>query len=103
MNQLRSLESLILNYNKICVLPDSICELKELKMLWLSGNNITRLPQHFGKLTKLAWSWWCSSSALDGNPLQHPPLHVAKQGPQAIEQYFRRQHGEKTTLIKRKT
>lgn len=79
------------------MLPDTLCELRDLRMLWLSGNFITKLPLNFGKLTKLDWTWWCTSSALDGNPLTYPPLQVAKLGPYAIEQFFRKNALEKAS------
>jgi len=84
----KQLESLILTYNQITELPESICELRNLQILWLSGNNLTYLPRGFGRLSKLDWSWMALSMALDGNPLEHPPISVAKQGPEAIEKYL---------------
>jgi len=86
--EMSKLESLILNYNRITSLPDSLCKLKQLQILWLSGNAISLLPPAFGELKNLDWTWWCTSSALDGNPLKYPPMHVAKQGPGAIAKYF---------------
>lgn len=57
-------------------------------MLWLCGNQLRSLPKGIGKLPKLDWSWLGLSSAFDNNPLEHPPLSVAKQGPEAIEKYL---------------
>ena len=83
-----SLESLVLSYNQIEHLPESICNLKTLQMLWLSGNNLRELPRGFGRLKNLDWIYMMISSTLDGNPLENPPLSIAKQGPEAIEKYL---------------
>ena len=83
-----SLESLVLSYNKIQYLPESICNLRTLQMLWLCGNCLTELPRGFSRLVNLDWSEHMLSAALENNPLTHPPMAVAKQGPEAIEKYL---------------
>lgn len=90
-----SLESLVLSYNQIACLPESLCNLKTLQMLWLSGNRLTRLPHGMTKLKNLDWSYMMLSASLDGNPLQHPPLSIAKQGPAAIDKYLSLNHSNK--------
>ena len=96
VSNMTNLETLLLSYNQINSIPDSICRLKHLQTLWLSNNHITSLPADFGMLAKLDWTRWCTSSALDGNPLRHPPLHVAKQGPKAIANYFKNKQAKVT-------
>ncbi|XP_067940652.1 uncharacterized protein [Watersipora subatra] len=83
-----SLESLVLSYNRIQELPESICNLRTLRLLWLSGNCLTQLPRGFSKLKNLDWSDHMLSATLDDNPLEHPPLAIARQGPDAIEKYL---------------
>lgn len=91
IGELNGLTSLILSYNHLQSLPDSICKLSELRTLWLSGNRLSSLPKDFGRLRMLDWEVWCASSVLDENPLQDPPLRVAKLGSHAINRYFERQ------------
>lgn len=82
------LESLVLSYNKIAFLPESICNLRTLQLLWLCGNCLTELPRGFGKLSNLDWSELMLSATLEDNPLEHPPMTIARQGPEAIEKYL---------------
>ena len=90
IGKLKKLETLILFKNSLTQLPDAICELRELRMLWLGENSLTRLPRTFGELKMLDWGApYTISSALDGNPLGHPPLYVCKEGPSAIANYFK--------------
>ena len=57
IGNLSKLETLILNNqqgsNQITSLPESFCDLVNLKFLELSSNNISELPVNFGNLTKL--------------------------------------------------
>ncbi|XP_067935615.1 malignant fibrous histiocytoma-amplified sequence 1 homolog isoform X1 [Watersipora subatra] len=94
ISNMSNLQTLLLNYNQLQELPESFCQLQRLETLWLSSNNISSLPANFGKLSRLDWTRWCTSSALDGNPLRNPPMHVAKQGPKAIGQYFKSKQGK---------
>ena len=48
-----SLTSLKLGYNKIQVLPNSICNLNRLQILELEYNSLTFLPTHIGRLANL--------------------------------------------------
>lgn len=89
ISSLKNLESLLLIFNRLSELPDSICEMKELRVLWLGKNNLRRLPTNFGQLRHLDWGYrHTSSSVIDGNPMQHPPLEVCKKGVEAISKYF---------------
>ena len=47
------------------------------------------LPSNFGQLEQLDWSQRYTSSALDGNPLIHPPLEICRMGAQAIDRYLK--------------
>ena len=84
------LESLILFANLLRTLPNNIGMLTNLRCLWVGKNRLRSLPPSVTALEKLDWgrvhTW---SPALDGNPLENPPLDVCKRGVAAIEMYFR--------------
>ncbi len=89
IKKLTKLESLMLFLNKLEVLPDGICELENLKSLWVGNNKIKRLPKNFTNLSKLDWGQrLTSSSAVDGNPLEYPPIHICRQGIKSIGMFF---------------
>ena len=90
IDRLRSLETLIMFANQLQEIPDQLCELKELRMLWLGDNYIRVLPRYFGRLRFLDWDWHYTSTTLDGNPLEHPPMEVCRKGPKAIDRYMER-------------
>lgn len=83
------LESLLLLYNLLETLPDAITKCIHLKNLWLGNNRLKSLPKKFGDLTKVDWEFHPNSANIDGNPLQHPPVEVCRQGPDAIRDYFK--------------
>ena len=71
--------------NKITKLPENIGDaLCNLTYLHLSNNQITKLPRSITKL-KITETY---SFNIGNNPLQEPPLEIAKQGIAAIERYF---------------
>ncbi|CAK8723529.1 MAG: Leucine Rich repeat-containing protein [Candidatus Electronema aureum] len=57
-------------------------ELFQLTNLTLGDNQLTSLPPEIVQLTKLEELW------LDDNPLTSPPYELAKQGIEAIREYF---------------
>ena len=83
-NNLPQLETLYAHRCNISVLPDDFGDkLKRMRILYLGSNNITALPPSIGNLAGT-----CTNSTFSGNPLQDPPLGVAKQGIKAIKRYF---------------
>lgn len=88
IGEMTVLESLVLSYNRITQIPDTINLLRNLEVLWLCGNLLSTLPIGLSRLPRLDWNWMMMSTALDDNPLTHPPLTIAKQGPAAIDKYL---------------
>jgi len=80
--QLTSLTELDLGENRFTTLPPEICQLTELTLLVLVDNQLTALPSKIYQLTKLRVLF------LYSNPLTSPPIEIAKQGIEAIRQYF---------------
>lgn len=75
--------------NNLSAIPDSLCRLVGLRVLWVGSNNLVELPRDFGRLKSLDWGYsHTSSAAIDGNPLRRPPVEVCKQGIVAIAKYF---------------
>ena len=68
--------------NQLVGLPEEICQLSNLRCLWVGNNKIHRLPRNFGSLRKLDWGrgvhMW--STVIEGNPLEDPPLKYAREG-----------------------
>ena len=79
---LGSLENLDLKGNSLTYLPDSIGQLRALKSLDLSENKLAEVPPSLGLLRDSL------KLAVSRNPLQRPPLSVARQGIEAIRRYF---------------
>ncbi|XP_064626405.1 leucine-rich repeat-containing protein 10-like [Lineus longissimus] len=88
ISKLKTLQSLNLYANQIEMLPDGICELQMLRMFWVGNNRLRALPRKFGSLKLLDWGWHYTSTTLDGNPLENPPLEVCKLGADEICNYF---------------
>ena len=95
ISQLENLQTLLLFINRLTKLPDSLCAMTELRCLWVGNNQIRALPKNFGHLVNLDWGHRYTSSALDGNPLIHPPLEICRMGPQAIDRYMKAISGER--------
>ena len=95
INRLENLQTLLLFINQLTKLPDSLCTMKELRCLWVGNNQIRALPKNFGHLVNLDWGHRYTSSALDGNPLIHPPLEICRMGPQAIDRYMKAIAGDR--------
>ncbi|XP_077991811.1 uncharacterized protein LOC144446019 [Glandiceps talaboti] len=85
---LTQLVSLNLVYNSLERLPDGLCKCTRLRSLWLGKNKLHSLPRNFGYLAQLDWAESFSSSNLEGNPLEHPPIEVARRGADDIANYF---------------
>lgn len=77
MSQLKKLETLSLNGNRIQMLPPSLGQLKALRTLSLSGNQISEFPSGLGSLRNL------DLLDLSRNKIQTVPLEVSEL--QAIE------------------
>jgi Leucine-rich repeat (LRR) protein len=69
--------------NQLGKLPDSISLLQNLSSLNLMNNQLKELPDSITHLQNL------SSLNLMNNPLVNPPLEIARQGIEAIREYFR--------------
>ena len=87
---LHALKVLWVQNNQLTALPDAICELPNLEILLADHNQITVLSASFGRLHKLEGMDASGQLRLDlrSNPLEHPPLSIAEQGPGAIARYF---------------
>ena len=83
ITKLHNLTSLNLSGNKLETLPEAITKLHNLTSLNLSYSGLKTLPEAITKLHNL------TGLDLRGNPLESPPEAVAKDGIQAIRDYFR--------------
>jgi small GTP-binding protein len=80
--QLKRLTWLALNRNQFTILPEAISQLTNLTHLNLSSNRLSKLPPKICQLSKL------KILNLRDNPLISPPYEIARQGINAIRQYF---------------
>lgn len=80
--QLTNLTLLDLSGNQLTTLPPELFELKNLTKLYLLGNQLSSLPPEIVQLTNL------TTLHLEGNPLISPPYELARQGIEAIREYF---------------
>ncbi|KYO26533.1 malignant fibrous histiocytoma-amplified sequence 1 [Alligator mississippiensis] len=79
--QLRQLRTLWLDNNRLRYLPDSIVQLHNLEELVLQGNQIAILPEGFGRLSRVTlWK-------IKDNPLIQPPYEVCMKGIPYIAAY----------------
>ena len=98
INKLTNLENLHFYMNNISSLPDEICDLVRLRALWLGNNRLKELPVRFGELRDLDWGrGHMGSLSVDGNPLEEPPLEIAKKGVAYIQVYFAKKSGSAGT------
>lgn len=76
------IQTLILFENKIEHLPSSLCDLVNLRTLWLGNNKLRRLPHKFYQLKKLDWSKrsHLANNCLSGNPIEFPSDKVLSLG-----------------------
>ena len=72
IGQLRSLERLYLNDNKLTSLPAETWQLTSLEKLWLDDNKLTSLPAEIGQLTSLEKLY------LRGNQLTSLPAEIGQ-------------------------
>jgi small GTP-binding protein len=90
----KKFERLGLSINRIKELPvdiDRLCNLENLKELYLSDNYITRLPPEIMELDlEIKWEWDPSREGiyLEDNPLEFPPIEIVKEGHRAVIEYF---------------
>ena len=82
IGQLSNLSSLDISYNKLSALPDWIGQLSNLSSLDIRNNQLSALPDWIGQLSNLSFL------RIDENPLIDPPIEIAKQGIEAIRNYF---------------
>jgi small GTP-binding protein len=62
--------------------------LTNLKRLDLDNNKIKHLPAEIVQF-EIDWDWGeYSGLSLKGNPLEHPPVEIVKQGREAVRKYF---------------
>ncbi|NER88741.1 MAG: leucine-rich repeat protein [Moorea sp. SIO3A2] len=83
LTKLTNLNLLDLSDNKLTTVPESLTKLTNLTELDLSDNQLKTVPDSITKLTKL------TQLDLRINPLETPPIEIAKNGIEAIRDYFR--------------
>ena len=115
IGKLTNLTFLNLRSNQLKSLPPEIGKLTNLTDLGLSNNRLASLLPEIGKLTNLAFLNLRSNQLksllpeiaeltnlrtldLTNNPLKEPPLEIAKQGIEAIREYFKSLEGERRPL-----
>ncbi len=81
--QLSKLNTLNLAGNRFGTFPESIVRLENLKTLNLMENRLKTIPQSVTNLQNLKYLF------LADNPLINPPIEIARQGIEAIREYFR--------------
>ncbi|MFB2891479.1 COR domain-containing protein [Aerosakkonemataceae cyanobacterium BLCC-F50] len=91
-----NLSVLDLRRNQLTSVPEAITRLTNLSVLYLSDNQLTSVPEAITRLTNL------SILDLSDNPLEDPPLEIAKQGINAIREYFRQKQAGQDTLYEAK-
>jgi hypothetical protein len=100
ISELKNLTQLDISRNQLTSLPPEIKELTNLTQLDISGNQLPSLPPELLELElEIEWEerWKYYTIFIKENPLENPPVEIAKQGKEAILNYFRSE-GEKKTL-----
>ncbi len=83
IGELENLTGFYISNNQLTKLPAEIGELEKLTGLHLSNNQLTAIPAETGQLENLTELY------LYDNPLESPPLEIAREGLDAIRNYFR--------------
>jgi len=83
ITRLTQLTTLNLNGNNIGEIPEAITQLTQLTTLDLIRNNIVKIPEVVLNIVNL------QSLDVDENPIETPPLEIAKQGIEAMRQFYR--------------
>jgi small GTP-binding protein len=87
LKELNQLTRLWLNSNQISDLSP-LMALTNLKWLLLDNNKIKHLPAEIVQL-EIEWTWGgLGGLSLADNPLEHPPVEIAKKGREAVRKYF---------------
>ena len=100
ISELKNLTQLDISRNQLTSLPPEIKELTNLTQLDISGNQLPSLPPELLELElEIEWEerWKYYTIFIKENPLENPPVEIAKQGKEAILNYFRSE-GEKKPL-----
>lgn len=100
ITQLKNLTQLYISGNQLTSLPPEIKELKNLIQLDISGNQLTSLPPEIFELElEIEWKRWkyYNTIFIKENPFENPPVEIAKQGKEAIFNYFKSE-GQKNSL-----
>lgn len=75
MDNFKCLEEFKASRNRIAILPDSIVDIENLKILWLDNNQLSSLPVNFHRLLNL------TTLKMDGNvDLIYPSLETVLEG-----------------------
>ena len=90
--QLTELTKLDLSFNQLTNLSPQISQLTNLIYFDFSHNQLSKLPREIIQLTKI------TELHLNHNPLDFPPIEIARQGIEAISQYFTSLEGETRIL-----
>jgi internalin A len=92
IGNLPALTSLYFSSNQLTTFPEFIRNLSVLTSLNFENNKLTTLPEFLGNLPALIHLY-----TID-NPLEDPPIEIAKKGLEAIREYFRqkREAGQDT-------
>lgn len=71
------------SYNRISSIPPEVEDLRSLETLIINHNLLSEIPRELGRLWKL------QTLSISGNPVVSPPVQVLQQGTQSIVAYLR--------------